>query len=112
MSQTVRSLSITEAEETVLVEMIQYFNDLGWINDTNVDEYDSLCEKICEPAFWEYNQMGQFQDPTDYTFRTPDGNETTFSAYDLDTALCQAPPNSELIRVNDDPRFQGTTCAN
>ena len=55
MSQTVRSLSITEAEETVLVEMIQYFNDLGWINDTNVDEYDSLTEKICEPAFWEYN---------------------------------------------------------
>jgi hypothetical protein len=49
--------------------------------------------------------MGQFQDPTDYTFRTPDGNETTFSAYDLDTALCQAPPNSELIRVNDDTRF-------
>tara|TARA_Y100001970_G_scaffold68382_1_gene87101 strand:+ start:362 stop:529 length:168 start_codon:yes stop_codon:yes gene_type:complete len=55
MSQTVRSLSITEAEETVLVEMIQYFNDLGWINDSNVDEYESLCEKICEPAFWEYN---------------------------------------------------------
>ncbi len=51
--------------------------------------------------------MKQFEDPTDYTFRTSDGNETTFSAYDLDTALCQAPPNSELIRVNDDPRFQG-----
>jgi len=49
--------------------------------------------------------MKQFEDPTDYTFRTSDGNETTFSAYDLDTALCQAPPNSELIRVNDDPRF-------
>ncbi len=51
--------------------------------------------------------MKQFEDPTDYTFRTPNGNETTFSAYDLDTALCQAPPDSELIRVNDDPRFQG-----
>ena len=50
--------------------------------------------------------MGQFQDPTDYTFRTSDGNETTFSAYDLDTALCQAPPNSELIKVNGDTRFQ------
>ena len=40
MSQTVRNLSITEAEETALVEMIQYFNDLGWINEENVGEYD------------------------------------------------------------------------
>jgi len=55
MSQTVRTLSITEAEETALVDMIKYFNDLGWINDSNVDEYESLCEKICEPAFWEYS---------------------------------------------------------
>ena len=55
MSQTVRNLSITEAEETALVEMIQYFNDLGWINEENVADYDSLCEKICEPAFWEYS---------------------------------------------------------
>ena len=55
MSQTVRTLSISEAEETALVEMIQYFNDLGWINEENVADYDTLCEKICEPAFWEYN---------------------------------------------------------
>ena len=55
MSQTVLTLSITEAEETALVEMIQYFNDLGWINEENVADYDTLCEKICEPAFWEYN---------------------------------------------------------
>ena len=55
MSQTVRTLSITEAEETALVEMIQYFNVLGWINEENVADYDTLCEKICEPAFWEYN---------------------------------------------------------
>ena len=55
MSQTVRTLSITEAEETALVDMIQYFNDLGWINEENVADYDTLCEKICEPAFWEYN---------------------------------------------------------
>ena len=51
--------------------------------------------------------MKQFEDPSDYTFRTSDGNEITFSAYDFDSALCNAPPNSELIRVNDDPRFQG-----
>ena len=50
MSQTVRNLSITEAEETALVDMIQYFNDLGWINDSNIDDYESLSEKICEPC--------------------------------------------------------------
>ena len=55
MSQTVRNLSITEAEETALVDMIQYFNDLGWINDSNIDDYESLSEKICEPAFLEYS---------------------------------------------------------
>ena len=49
--------------------------------------------------------MKQFEDPSDYTFRTSNGNEITFSAYDFDSALCNAPPNSELIRVNDDPRF-------
>ena len=56
MSQTVRNLSITEAEETALVEMIKYFNDLGLPDDINSEDYDTLCEKICEPAFWEYSQ--------------------------------------------------------
>ena len=55
MSETLRTLTITEAEETVLVEMIQFFNDNGWINESNQTDYDSLCEKVCEPAFWEYN---------------------------------------------------------
>ena len=52
---TFRKLSITEAEENMLVEMIQFFNDMGWINETTQTDYDSLTEKICEPAFWEYN---------------------------------------------------------
>ena len=52
--------------------------------------------------------MKQFEDLTDYTFYVPDGfYEITISADDLDEAERQAPPNSELIRVNDDPRFQG-----
>ena len=54
-NQTFRSLSITEAEESVLVEMIGFFNDMGWINDSTQTDYDSLTDKICEPAFWEYN---------------------------------------------------------
>ena len=50
-----RTLTITEAEETALVEMIGFFNDMGWINDESQEDYDPLCEKICEPAFWEYS---------------------------------------------------------
>ena len=55
MSQTIRSLSITEAEESVLVEMIKYFNDLGLPDDINSEDYDTLSDKICDPAFWEYS---------------------------------------------------------
>ena len=55
MSEARRTLTISEAEENVLVEMVQYFNDLGWINEETVSDYESLTEKICEPAFWEYN---------------------------------------------------------
>ena len=55
MSQTVRTLTITEAEESVLVEMIKYFNDLGLPDDINSEDYDTLSDKICDPAFWEYS---------------------------------------------------------
>ena len=54
-NQPFRSLNITEAEESVLVEMIQFFNDMGWVNPDSQTDYDSLTDKICEPAFWEYN---------------------------------------------------------
>ena len=50
-----RTLTITEAEETALVEIIRYFNDMGTPDNVNSTDYDTLCEKICEPAFWEYN---------------------------------------------------------
>ena len=55
MSEATRTLTISEAEESVLVEMVSFFNDNGWINEESSTEYDSLCEKICEPAFWESN---------------------------------------------------------
>ena len=55
MSESQRTLTITEAEESVLVEMIKYFNDLGLPDDINSEDYDTLSEKICEPAFWEYS---------------------------------------------------------
>ena len=50
-----RSLDVTEAEESVLVEMIGFFNDMGWINDESQDAYDTLVDKICEPSPFDYN---------------------------------------------------------
>ena len=44
MSQTFRTLTITEAEETALVEIIRYFNDMGTPDNVNSTDYDTLCE--------------------------------------------------------------------
>ena len=54
-SEKIRTLRITEEQESVLVEMIQYFNDCGWINEESSTDYDSLAETICDPGFWEYS---------------------------------------------------------
>ena len=51
---TFRNIRITEAEETALVEMIRYFNDMGLPENVNSKDYDTLTDKVCEPAFWEY----------------------------------------------------------
>ena len=50
-----RTLTITEAEETALVEIIRYFNDMGLPDNVEFKDYDTLSDKVCEPAFWEYN---------------------------------------------------------
>ena len=50
-----RTLTITEAEETALVEIIRYFNDMGTPDNVDPTDSDTLCEKVCEPAFWEYS---------------------------------------------------------
>ena len=50
-----RTLTCTEAEETVLVTMARFFIDNGWIDDDNQDAFDTLIEKICEPAPWDYS---------------------------------------------------------
>ncbi len=52
--KTIRNLRINEAQESVLVEMIQYFNDCGWINEETSRDYDVLADLICDPGFWEY----------------------------------------------------------
>ena len=49
-----REISMTEDEESVLVKMGTYFLDMGWIDDDSEEAFDSLIEKICEPAPWDY----------------------------------------------------------
>ena len=50
-----REISMTEDEESVLVKMGTYFLDMGWIDDDSEEAFDSLIEKICEPAPWDYS---------------------------------------------------------
>ena len=53
-TQWERNLTMNEDEESVLVEMARYFIDMGWINDESEEAFDTLIEKICEPAPWDY----------------------------------------------------------
>ena len=50
-----RELNMTDPEESVLVQMASYFLDMGWIDDDTEEAFDSLVEKICEPAPWDYS---------------------------------------------------------
>ena len=54
MTQWERTLTCTEPEEEVLEQMARYFIDMGWIDDETETAFDSLIEKICEPAPWDY----------------------------------------------------------
>ena len=49
-----RTLTMNEGEESALVEMARYFIDMGWINEETEADFDTLIEKICEPAPWDY----------------------------------------------------------
>ena len=51
----IRELSMTEPEEAVLVQMARFFIDNGWIDPDTEHDFDTLIEKICEPAPWDYN---------------------------------------------------------
>ena len=48
---------MTEPEEAVLVEMVAFFNDIGWINDSSQDAYDSLVDKVCDPSPFDYSPL-------------------------------------------------------
>ena len=46
---------MNEDEESVLVTMCRFFIENGWIEDDTQDAFDTLIEKVCEPAPWDYS---------------------------------------------------------
>ena len=50
-----RTITMNEGEESALVTMARFFIDNGWIDDESQNDFDSLIEKICEPAPWDYD---------------------------------------------------------
>jgi len=50
-----RNLQLTESEETVLVAMACFFQDLGSPDEFDQDAYDSLFEKITDPSPFDYS---------------------------------------------------------
>ena len=53
----IRHLDMTMPEEEVIVQMMMFFNDMGWINESTQSAYDSLCEKYCEPSPFDYEPI-------------------------------------------------------
>ncbi len=52
-----RTLTMTEGEESALVTMARPFIEHGWIDDDSQKDFDSLIEKICDPAPWDYDPI-------------------------------------------------------
>ena len=50
-----RTLTCNDPEEEVLVQMARFFIDNGWIDEDTEHDFDTLIEKICEPAPWDYD---------------------------------------------------------
>ena len=46
---------MTEVEEEVLVTMCKYFIENSWIDRETENAFDTLVEKVCEPAPWDYS---------------------------------------------------------
>ena len=50
-----RSLDVTESEESVLVEMVTFFNDMGWINESTQDAYNDVVDIVCKDSPFEWS---------------------------------------------------------
>ena len=49
-----RELTLTEPDASVLVKMAHFFIETGSVDPDTEKEFDTLIEKICEPAPWDY----------------------------------------------------------
>ena len=58
-TQWLRTITMTEPEEAVLVSMAKYFVDMGLPDDVNESDFDSLVDKICEPSPFDYKPYGK-----------------------------------------------------
>ena len=52
-----RTITMNEGEESALVTMARFFIDNGWIDDDTQADFDTLIEKICEPAPVSYTHL-------------------------------------------------------
>ena len=58
-TQWLRTITMTEPEEAVLVSMARYFVDMGLPDDVNEADFDTLVDKICEPSPFDYQPYGK-----------------------------------------------------
>ena len=50
-----RTIEFTEEQQSVIVEMVAFFNDMGWINESTQDAYDEVVEIICDDSPFEWS---------------------------------------------------------
>ena len=50
-----RTIEFTEDQQDVIVEMISFFNDMGWINEETQDTYDEVVDLICDDSPFEWS---------------------------------------------------------
>lgn len=50
-----RTIEFTEDQQNVIVEMISFFNDMGWINEETQGTYDEVVDLICDDSPFEWS---------------------------------------------------------
>ena len=50
-----RTIEFTEEQQSVIVDMVTFFNEKGWINESTQDAYDEVVEIICDDSPFEWS---------------------------------------------------------
>ena len=50
-----RTIEFTEEQQNVVVEMVMFFQDMGWINESTQSAYDEVVEIICDDSPFEWS---------------------------------------------------------